>query len=155
MAWTSPRTWVAGEVLTASLLNTHVRDNLKAIGDAWTAYTPTLTGFTVSASQAYYRAAGKHITVSYVGTLNAAATAEMSVSLPVAAARTPIGFLPVGVVHALDSGTIRRSGVATLSDADGTLRFFIDNSATAWNATGPFTWASGDQIAFTITYEGA
>ena len=28
MAWTSPRTWVAGETVTASLLNTHLRDNL-------------------------------------------------------------------------------------------------------------------------------
>lgn len=28
MAWTTPRTWVAGEVLTSTLLNTHVRDNL-------------------------------------------------------------------------------------------------------------------------------
>lgn len=28
MAWSDPRTWVAGELLTASLLNTHVRDNL-------------------------------------------------------------------------------------------------------------------------------
>ena len=29
MAWTTPRTWVTSEVVTASLLNTHVRDNLK------------------------------------------------------------------------------------------------------------------------------
>lgn len=28
MAWTSPRTWVDGELVTASLMNTHVRDNL-------------------------------------------------------------------------------------------------------------------------------
>lgn len=28
MSWTAPRTWVAGEVVTAALLNTHVRDNL-------------------------------------------------------------------------------------------------------------------------------
>ncbi len=28
MAWTAPRTWVTSEVVTASLLNTHVRDNL-------------------------------------------------------------------------------------------------------------------------------
>jgi hypothetical protein len=28
MAWTAPRTWIAGEVVTASLMNTHVRDNL-------------------------------------------------------------------------------------------------------------------------------
>jgi hypothetical protein len=28
MAWTSPRTWVVGETLTAALLNAHVRDNM-------------------------------------------------------------------------------------------------------------------------------
>lgn len=28
MAWTAPRTWVTGELVTASLMNTHVRDNL-------------------------------------------------------------------------------------------------------------------------------
>jgi hypothetical protein len=28
MAWTSPRTWIAGETLTATLLNTHLRDNM-------------------------------------------------------------------------------------------------------------------------------
>lgn len=28
MAWTTPRTWVANEILTAALLNTHLRDNL-------------------------------------------------------------------------------------------------------------------------------
>lgn len=28
MAWTSPRTWVSGEVVSAALLNAHLRDNL-------------------------------------------------------------------------------------------------------------------------------
>ena len=28
MAWTAPRTWVAGELVTAALFNTHLRDNL-------------------------------------------------------------------------------------------------------------------------------
>lgn len=31
MAWTSPRTWVAGEKVTATLMNVHVRDNLAAL----------------------------------------------------------------------------------------------------------------------------
>lgn len=30
-AWTSPRTWATGELVTASLMNTHVRDNLNAL----------------------------------------------------------------------------------------------------------------------------
>jgi len=41
MAWTSPRTWLAGEKPSASTYNTHIRDNFKAIGDAWTSYSPT------------------------------------------------------------------------------------------------------------------
>ena len=31
MAWTQPRTWVAGELVTAAIMNTHVRDELLAI----------------------------------------------------------------------------------------------------------------------------
>lgn len=33
MAWTSPRTWITGEVLTAALLNLHLRDNLLFSGE--------------------------------------------------------------------------------------------------------------------------
>lgn len=33
MAWTSPLTWVAGQVVTAAQLNTHVRDNLNDLSD--------------------------------------------------------------------------------------------------------------------------
>lgn len=28
MAWTAPRTWAVGEVVTAAIMNTHVRDDL-------------------------------------------------------------------------------------------------------------------------------
>ena len=31
MGWTAPRTWVAAEVVTAAIMNTHVRDNLNAL----------------------------------------------------------------------------------------------------------------------------
>lgn len=34
MAWTSPRTWTAGEAPTAATFNTHVRDNLNYLYDA-------------------------------------------------------------------------------------------------------------------------
>lgn len=33
MAWTTPRTWVAAELVTASQFNTHIRDNLNALRD--------------------------------------------------------------------------------------------------------------------------
>jgi hypothetical protein len=31
VAWTTPRSWSAGETVTSTILNTHVRDNLNAI----------------------------------------------------------------------------------------------------------------------------
>lgn len=45
-AWTAPRTWVANEIVTAALMNTHVRDNLlylKGITDT-TGYMLRLNG---------------------------------------------------------------------------------------------------------------
>lgn len=45
MAWTSPRTWIAGETVTASIMNTHVRDNQNVVstafvkGGAWASST--------------------------------------------------------------------------------------------------------------------
>ena len=31
MAWSSPRTWTTGEIVTAALMNTHLRDNLNVL----------------------------------------------------------------------------------------------------------------------------
>lgn len=47
MAWTTPRTWVSGELVTAALLNTHVRDNLSYLKDV-----PALNGVQFPATQA-------------------------------------------------------------------------------------------------------
>lgn len=33
MAWTAVRTWVAGEIVTASIMNTHIRDNSQYLFD--------------------------------------------------------------------------------------------------------------------------
>lgn len=46
MAWTTPRTWVTGEVVTATEMNAHVRDNLNALRQASLATgTVNSTGF--------------------------------------------------------------------------------------------------------------
>jgi len=47
MAWTTPRTWVTAEVVTASVFNTHIRDNLEDLFDR--AHTkPNLTWLATS-----------------------------------------------------------------------------------------------------------
>ncbi len=40
MAWTTPRTWVTGETVTAALMNTHIRDNFRETSP----FTVTTTG---------------------------------------------------------------------------------------------------------------
>lgn len=53
--WTAPKTWAVGELVTASLLNTHLRDNLdflksppvaQYVGNQASDYTTTSTSFT-------------------------------------------------------------------------------------------------------------
>src|SRR3972149_10867450 len=54
MAWTPPRTWVAGELVTASMNNTHIRDNfnlLKPYHDDEGQVKALLKGFAFSAGQ--------------------------------------------------------------------------------------------------------
>ena len=47
MAWTTPRTWVALEGLTAALMNTHVRDNENAL---YNAFKVTVRVYTANAT---------------------------------------------------------------------------------------------------------
>lgn len=47
MAWTTPRTWVPGELVTASMMNTHVRDNLNFLYSS----TATVLGDTTVGTQ--------------------------------------------------------------------------------------------------------
>lgn len=74
MAYTTPRTWVAGEIATAANLNTHVRDNMSwCLTDAPAAsvynnanLTHNSTGnwFTVTANSEYFDNASLHSTSS-------------------------------------------------------------------------------------------
>jgi hypothetical protein len=63
MAWTTPRTWVSGEMLTSTLLNTQLRDNLNTLGPTIVGYVNSGgavgagTGFTASGSGGNYTVA--------------------------------------------------------------------------------------------------
>jgi len=57
MAWTSPRTWVAGELVTAALMNAHVRDNLLVLK------TPPSALYTVNEGADYTTASASFVDV--------------------------------------------------------------------------------------------
>lgn len=49
-AWTTPRTWVTGEVVTAAQMNTHVRDNLNELRGGGIAISSQAAGDVICAS---------------------------------------------------------------------------------------------------------
>jgi len=168
MAWTSPRTWVAGETVTAALMNTHVRDNLKAIGDAWTAYTPswksgaggtdiaigngTLTGT--------YMQAGKlvHFRILIVrGSTTNLGTTGYAFGLPV----TATSFRNCGPAHVLDASASAiiphmwhgaTSSEIVVHATGGSSGRRIDNNGFG---TTPTAWATSDELVISGTYEAA
>ena len=97
MAWTTPRTWSAGAVVTAAQMNAHVRDNLTALLPldivAWTGYTPTLTqsgSVTKTVTYAKYQQIGKLVKVHALLAVTGSGTGNnaITVTLPVTAATT-------------------------------------------------------------------
>lgn len=69
MAWTTPRTWTAGELVTANEMNTHLRDNLNilktyigndgSLNGLWGTWTPVIRTDTIpSPTHTYATQAG-------------------------------------------------------------------------------------------------
>lgn len=56
MAWTTPRTWTTGEVVTAAQMNTHVRDNLAYLKDdvVQTTRIVSSSGYTLPGTSTWY-----------------------------------------------------------------------------------------------------
>jgi hypothetical protein len=157
MAWTAPRTWVAGETVTAAIMNTHVRDNLKALGDPWTAYTPTYTGLTIGNAvvTAKFIQPGKLVIgeVKIVFGSTSTFAGGFTVSLPVTAA---VITVPVGVAYFNDtSAALHRSGPALTQAGGNTVAFIEAGGAGLVSNVIPFTWAVGDTLSFEFEYEAA
>jgi hypothetical protein len=158
MAWPSSiRTWLAGEKLTAALLNEQLRDPLNEFDDAWTAYTPTLTGSTTNPTNftivGQWVQAGKMIDFRVLVTFTAGATAGSGVyniSLPIAPNWS--AFEAVGTCTAVDSSTSTRYGMAAVFSG-GTNLSAVNSSGSRLSATFPVAWASGDTIAISGSYE--
>lgn len=169
MAWTSPRTWVASEVVTAALLNTHVRDNLKALGDPWTAYTPAWTSSGTAPAlgngtiTGAYIQTGKRIEFRIVLTMGSTTTfgtGTYDLSLPAFTASAGMGRASVGGT-AFDSSatsTYPIVGLILASATTATLRAWpttAGNALAAITPTVPFTFATSDVITISGTYEAA
>ena len=91
MAWTTPRTWTTGEIVTAALFNTHLRDNLNVTAPAvMTAQGDLLYASAANAPARLAKDANSTRSLTNTGTNNNPAWAQVALATGVS------GTLPVG-----------------------------------------------------------
>ena len=164
MAWTAPRTWTALEIPTASMFNTDHRDNLRAIGDPWTPFTPT---WTASGTQPVigdgtivgaYSAAGKRVSFWAIVTMGASTTygtGAYFLSLPILQNLTP-NWVFNGIAFDTSAGTSYPTYGQNLSSSlIRIMKISGTQSLASVSNTVPFTWAAGDTLSINGSYEAA
>ena len=103
MAWTAPRTWVVGELVTAAIMNTHIRDNLSYI-TTWSQHD--VTGTRAVDGTVYQN------TTDWIMVVTIAAKFVTDVG-----SSTLVFVCDAGAAPATDIGSLRLSGAAgTLGD---------------------------------------
>lgn len=132
---------------------------------AWSTYTPALASDGGSAPSlgngtiaGRYAQYGKTIRV-YITLLFGSTTSwgsgEVTFSLPVTAATINGNRGTTGTVHAFDASPAGRyTGTAQLVTTT-TVLMTSGGGGGAWGATTPITFANGDEISLSITYEAA
>lgn len=158
MAWTIPRTWASGEVVTAANLNTHVRDNLLTISGAWTAFTTTWSGTIGNGSKsAVYSRVGRVISYRIVivwGSTTSHAAANQTFTLPIATTQYPANA-PVGYATCVDTsaGIMAGNGFAVISGGSTFAINMAGSVGAFWSNTVPMTWAANDSLYIVGSYE--
>jgi hypothetical protein len=160
---TTPRTWVAGETVTAAEMNAEVRDAITTMEAAWTAYTPAWTGSTTNpvlnngTLDARYNRVGKSIDLYIrivMGSTTTYGTGSYSLALPATGNGTRWTFYAdffdsSASTTYLATGLVLSTGTASLFTAAG------GGVVTAVTNIAPFTWAVGDQLVLNGRYEAA
>jgi hypothetical protein len=164
VAWTQPKTdFSPGNVLTAAQMNA-IGENLVTIGEAWTEYTPTVAGGTITLGTGGQNVARYIETDALVmvqgrvlfGTGGSAASGPITLSMPTAA-RTGFGALGQSLAYDASGSTY---GLGTVELASGAsvvnMRFMVaGGTIKGFGGNDPFIWAAGDALSWTIFYEAA
>lgn len=127
----------------------------------WFTYTPsTLGNFTYSSSTAKFSVKGKSVSVLFHGVLDAVPTGDFELGLFHTAASDWRGLVGIADASAVDTNATSRFAGAVGIEAAGTSIKIYERggsvgatSTTVFNATVPFTWASGDTITLYFEYE--
>jgi threonine/homoserine efflux transporter RhtA len=162
MAWTTPGTATAGEVLTAAFWNEQVRDNLIELAPfsaEWQSYTPTFTNFTLGNGTvtARYLKVGKNVAVqvSVVLGSTSAMTGDLRVGLPFSASQGRSGIWDARLIQAV----VYTGFVVTILPDLNTAAVRAVSAAGTYasqvtiSSTIPETWTTGHGFSVNGFYE--
>jgi len=168
MAWSTPKTYSVGAVLTAADLNTYQRDNLNYLYGAAGTFSPTLTQ---SGSVTLTTATGRYFHIGYrcmlhifldLGGTGTTSNDLVVGAIPAAIAPKSSGTLGsatdtyTGTGYYFDSGTTNYT-IVPFFDTSSTLRFrWTGSTGTTNMGSGPaFAAAAADSLIIDIFYETA
>ena len=161
MAWTTPRTWVAGETVTAALLNTHLRDNLNAL-TTLTSFTPTWGNTGTANTLGNGTLSGGYITANDLvffqillawGSTTASGSGNWTFTVPITS--TSFGAHLAEVLYFDSSASANYRGVGI--NVSTTVIQPVTNASpvAAITSTSPFTWAQSDSLSISGFYFAA
>lgn len=164
--------WVPGAPTPAAHASSHATGGSDPITPAaigalsnpgsWQSWTPTISGFALGDGtvDAHYCQVGKVVTCRLIVTVGSTSTIGDLVFTPPVTAAVSFTYGPIGIATALDAGTAFYFGnIYQIGTTDFRVGMF-DQAGTYQTITGltptvPFTWAPGDRISATFTYEAA
>lgn len=165
MAWSTPRTWVAGEIVTAAIMNVHVRDQFNAIGSAWTSWTPAWTAATSNPAigngtiVGNYIQAGKLIIFRIIitaGSTTTFGTGAYSFTYPVAPVVTANASTAGNIAgYYWVNGGVKPYGVIGVGNTSTTWRIVSTSADSFISDSFPTGKGTGDKINVSGTYEAA
>lgn len=122
----------------------------------WISFTPTPYNCAFTTTLARYTRLEDLIIAQYKLTLTASPTGVVEIGLPVAPHTNTDFFSGSAVGVDISTGFFHSAQMELLGPPSERVGFWVaDGTASAWNATTPFTWVSSDIITFQITYEAA
>lgn len=162
---TTPAAWVTNETVTATKMNTEIRDALTNLQAAWTAYTPAWTATTTNPTLGNGTITGKYTRIGkliigrislLMGSTTTFGAGAYRLSLPVTphADNYTVAFAQIGNIGMIDTSASSRAFRVALC-VDATTIGIQDASGVPVSPTAPWTWANGDGLVATFEYEAA
>jgi hypothetical protein len=166
MAWTTPGTATAGEVLTASFWNTQVRDNMIELDGPFTSqstWTPTLDqngARTKTVNRAAYTKIGNFLfglvtmSITQTGSAGNAISSDLPSGTDNRPSASGSGLDNIGVFTYFTASGTRYSG-SVVWDSNNVKLIFMSTGATGFGALGSspsFATANGDVITYNFFY---